>query len=224
MQLTKENIAIIEGDTHISKWVEESGRLDHDQNMLPKVLLHIEKGDTVFDIGAYIGDHTIAYVNKGAIVHAFEPNPRAYECLRYNMEGTGCVYKCIAFSDKKEQYDIEEPNYNFGMTTLKSGGNFSTITLDEYCNDYGVAPDFIKIDAEGMEMKILLGAEKTIAKHKPKMLIEINEGALIQKGTSRKELLAHINNLGYTCHDVYGESLDKLTIQFDIICIPKSKK
>jgi hypothetical protein len=35
MKILPNGIAVIEGDTHISKWVEQSGSLDHDQNTLP---------------------------------------------------------------------------------------------------------------------------------------------------------------------------------------------
>lgn len=52
---------IIDGDTHISKWVEETGRLGHDQDLLPRILKLIRPGDVVVDVGAFIGDHTFDY-------------------------------------------------------------------------------------------------------------------------------------------------------------------
>ena len=67
MKITKEGIAILENDTHISKWVEESGKLDHDQNDIPLILKYINEGDTVVDCGAFIGDHTIAYLNRRSV-------------------------------------------------------------------------------------------------------------------------------------------------------------
>ena len=57
-------IATIESDLCISKWVRESGRLDHDQNMLPLLKPFIPLHGVVFDIGAFIGDHTIFYSNR----------------------------------------------------------------------------------------------------------------------------------------------------------------
>ena len=81
-------IHVLEGD-QISGWVEETGHLDHDQNFLPKILEHIKAGDTVVDAGAFIGDHTIAYATRAGRrgkVLAFEPNEKAAECLRHNLE------------------------------------------------------------------------------------------------------------------------------------------
>ena len=59
MKITKEGWAIIDGDTHISKWVEETGRLDHDISAIPIILSHIPKDGIVFDVGANIGTPAI---------------------------------------------------------------------------------------------------------------------------------------------------------------------
>ena len=82
------DIWVLHGD-QISQWVEQEGRLDHDQNLLPTILAHIKPGDTVVDAGAFIGDHTVAYskaVEEEGWVIAFEPNPVARKCLRHNLK------------------------------------------------------------------------------------------------------------------------------------------
>lgn len=220
MKITKQNIAIIERDTHISKWVEESGRLDHDQNALPKILSHINQGDVIFDIGAYIGDHTIAYSRKGQ-VHAFEPNVEAFECLKYNMEGKDVVCRNIALSDCVHGYSMDNNCDNVGMANMTIG-SLKTITIDNYCSDYGIIPNFIKIDAEGFELRILKGAIETLEKYKPRLVLEVNESALLAKGTSKDELFTFLDKNNYIYSDIYGESLSKLKGQFDIICYGKS--
>src|SRR5688572_13750228 len=104
-------LAVIEGDTHVSHWVQESGRLDHDQNMLPVILPYIRPGDWVLDVGAFIGDHTIAYldaVREGTVL-AFEPNPEAFRCLRWNCKKS--INFNMGLSDKNEILDIKlNPN------------------------------------------------------------------------------------------------------------------
>ena len=59
MKITRHGFAIIEGDTHLGKWAEESGRLDHDQSALPQVLPFIPIGGIVIDIGANIGYYSL---------------------------------------------------------------------------------------------------------------------------------------------------------------------
>jgi FkbM family methyltransferase len=217
MRITKENIAIIDKDTHISKWVEESGRLDHDQNMLPLVLKHINEGDTVLDCGAFIGDHTLAYYNKALCgkVYAFECNPEAFNCLEYNTankEGI-LIYK-YAISDKAGMVDVS-PAENAGSCWIKEGTMIKTIRIDdlklEKC-------DFIKLDIEGYEYKALLGAEKTIKKFHPKLLIEINRGALERNHTNQRQVFDFLERYGYKFTNIYPGQLMEGE-QYDIVCI-----
>lgn len=208
-------IAVIEGDTHISKWVEQSRRLDHDHNMLPLVLRHIVPSTVVIDIGAYIGDHTIAYVNAGAVVYAFEPNPEAFECLRYNLGGAANLYN-IGLSDHDGEMAFLSPNENKGMGFLSEGNGVTVTTLDRQ----DLTPSFIKIDVEGMEINVLRGAENTIKAYRPVMLIEINRPALERNNSSAEEIFEWLKNHHYSFENIYpGQSLDEL--QLDIICKPE---
>lgn len=60
---TKEGWWVLADDTHLSKWVEEHGRLDHDE-AIASIVEHIPQGGVVVDAGASLGDHTIAYARK----------------------------------------------------------------------------------------------------------------------------------------------------------------
>ena len=194
--------------------------------MLPRILPHIKQGSVILDVGAYIGDTTEALRSKG-IVHAFEPNLESFECLKYNMQGKDVICRNIALSDHIHGYSVVIPNENFGMATVKQEAETNscegiTTTIDNYCSDYGINPNVIKIDAEGYELKILVGGFETIAKHKPVLILEVNESALIAHGTSRAELFEYLDKIGYIYSDIYGEPLESLHTQFDIICYGKN--
>jgi FkbM family methyltransferase len=206
------NVAVIDGDTHISKWVEESGRLDHDQYALPIILEHIKPGDTVIDAGAFIGDHTIAYLNrvgKTGHVYAFEPNKEAFDCLCHNCPGA-LVFNA-GISDKEETLSYET-NPNAGASRIKLSGKtkIQTVLLDSLKIQN---VKFIKIDVEGFELNALRGALKTVQEFKPTMWIEINRGALEANGTSPYEVESFLEKLGYkiTPFPEKGE-------QYDILC------
>lgn len=93
MRLIKD-IAVIEGDTHIARWIEEGQRIDHDPMVDGAICPLIPIGGTVIDGGANIGTHTVPYAARVGLmgfVHAFEPNPAAFECLRHNVRDYSCV-------------------------------------------------------------------------------------------------------------------------------------
>lgn len=217
---TRHGFYVIDGDTHIGKWAEESGRLDHDQSMLPLVLAHIKEGDTVVDAGAYIGDHTIAYskaVGASGYVHAIEANPDAFNCLELNvakLTNVGCWPNALGTGEEAVSVASIDPNY--GTAFLKDG-EVKTISIDSLKFK---SCDFIKIDCEGYEPRILQGAVRTIKKHKPTLLIEVNRGALERYGSSPQALISQVESLGYTVENIYKEQ-GLSGEQFDIICKAK---
>jgi FkbM family methyltransferase len=218
-QLKGRSVATIENDTHIGKWILESGRLDHDQNMLPLLNAYIHKGFTVIDVGAYCGDHTEYYVNRvgrTGKVYAFEPNPPAFECLKYNMDRYPNV-ACLNFGASDEPHGMGiATDPNMGASHAIDGDAVKCITIDSLnlteCH-------FIKMDCEGMEVKALDGARMTIAKHRPVMLIEINRGALERQRTSADTVFAWLSEMGYTWRNIY-DNQGLTDAQLDIICLP----
>lgn len=212
-------VATIEADTHIGRWVIESGRLDHDQNTLPHLTAHIPEGGTVVDIGAYIGDHTHFYatqVGSSGKVWAFEPNPDAFACLAHNMAQHPHVNILNAgASDRAHTIGIAK-SANAGASHAISQGSIPCLTIDSLNID---RCDFIKLDCEGMEPRALRGALNTIMRHRPVMLIEVNREALRRQGFTQDAIFDLLDQLGYTRGNIYAEQkMDGE--QFDILCRP----
>lgn len=203
MKILPNGIAVIDGDTHISKWVEQTGRLDHDQNVLPLLTKHIPKGGTVVDIGAFIGDHTLHYANcvgiTGSVV-ALEPNPVAFACLAHNMSAHKQV-TClnVGASDSSHTIGIEA-DANAGATYANAEGAIPCLPLDSL---YLAACHFIKMDCEGYEVRALHGAFHTILMHKPVLLIEVNEGALARQGKRPADIFEILDECGYQYRNIY---------------------
>ena len=206
------DIALIEDDAYFTRWVKEHGRLDHHQGFL-KVLKPYLHG-TVLDIGANIGTHTIYYAKYASRVIAFEPNPVAFECLQYNMRNSPNVeVHNLAVSNHCARVDIIPQGNNYGAVYTLPGSDISTTTIDllnlPNC-------DFMKVDVEGDELSVLLGARETIQKHRPVMCIECNEHTLQRRGMDGNHLIKHIHSLGYTTSVRQPED-----ISCDLICLPK---
>jgi FkbM family methyltransferase len=173
-----------------------------------------------------VGDHTIAYSEKvgtkGRVI-AFEPNPDAFECLKYNMrncENVEIRNEAVSDNFREGRVILIKHPENIGMTyvanfaNLKEEGirsvSIDSLQLDE-CH-------FIKIDVEGFEMNVLKGAEKTIKKFHPVMLIEINNFALERNGVTSKDIFEYLDSLGYTYGNIYSEQGINEP-QLDLLCI-----
>ena len=221
MKLLPNGIAVIEGDTHISAWVEQSGRLDHDQNMLPLVAPYIRPGSEVIDIGAFIGDHTVYYASLAGHVYAFEPNVTAFQCLKHNTKECGRPTPNVTCflagaSDRRHRAAINRhPNEGASYMREATEG-VACFPLDSLkLNNVS----FIKIDCEGYEPQAINGLAQTIEQCQPAMLIEVNDGALWRNGSSALELLNQVGSLGYKYRNIYPEQ-PCAGPQYDIIAIP----
>lgn len=219
MTITKEGFAVIEGDNWISKWVTDSGKLAHDEYLLPLILPHIPVGGTVIDVGANIGSHTVSYLAKvgpEGTVHAFEPNALAIQCLRHNCPRA--VIHFNALSDCEDILELEpsEDVDNIGAYRIGKGPIVChAIPLDSL----NLSPDFIKADCEGSEMHFLKGAEATIQRCRPRMVIEINSEALERFCANRNDVFLWLKEHGYSWKSI--QDVDVTTApQFDILCLP----
>jgi FkbM family methyltransferase len=156
---------------------------------------HHGDGVIAVDCGANIGVHTVEWASAmtgwGSVI-AIEAQERIYYALAGNIAINNCFNALAvnaAVSSVSGTMQIPNPNYflpsSFGSLELRQRPNnefigqpidyadntvvVRTMTLDELNLP---RLDFIKIDIEGMEMEALEGAQETIRKHRPILLIE----------------------------------------------------
>lgn len=148
----------------------------------------VSDGDCVVDVGANIGQYTHKLsdlVGKKGLVIAVEPSGRNYLFLSKLLsitKKTNTLTIRAAASDCHEINQLEiplgrsgDPNYYQGRLSDNAGSGNNTenvfaFPLDALLEKKKVA--LIKIDAEGHEIKILEGLEKTAKKDRPVMIIE----------------------------------------------------
>lgn len=125
------------------------------------------KDSVVFDVGAHIG--TFSSLCKGTVL-AFEPSFGNYKALRKNTDAE--AYLC-ALGEKEGIAALRLSATGSASNSLKDrfvpAGEekvFMT-TIDSFCDRRGLKPSFLKIDAEGSELDILKGAQRTIKEAKP---------------------------------------------------------
>src|SRR5258706_82750 len=88
------------------------------------------------------------------------------------------------------------PDGETHLTAWISGaGDIPMITIDSL--ELPVA-DYIKIDTEGSELNVLRGAEKTIKRCGPVIIVEQKPGHAQRFGYGEKDALPYLQSLGYS--------------------------
>ena len=190
---------------------------------------HIKPGDTVIDIGANCGSHTLNFakrVGPQGQVLAFEPTDFAYGKLRKNIELNSpwssniTATQALLCSDPSQEvppaiYSSWPLNGQSDLNphhsgALKTTSGAVTKTLDNALAERHVAKvDFLKIDVDGNEFEVLQGARTTLEKHKPKVLIELAPCNFESKPRDFDRLVELFAGLGYRAIDIAnGNPLD----------------
>ncbi|MBS0123965.1 FkbM family methyltransferase [Thetidibacter halocola] len=154
----------------------------YERDDLDRVAQHVAPGAHVIDVGANVGNHALyfAALMGAARVICVEPNPKAIAALRANVQanGLGEVISLdalgVGLSDLAEDgYRIEPAGRNLGAARLVPGGGIALHRGDDLFGEDPV--DLIKIDVEGMEMRVLRGFSETIARTRPSLFVEVDE-------------------------------------------------
>lgn len=172
-----------------------------DRGEINYLLNNINKGETVLDIGAHKGGYLYFFrkkIGKKGTIYAFEPQSILFNYLQ-NLKSTfnwkNVKVENIALSDTITSVKLYIPknkkdkDSSPGATILESNiktkqfktEEVITDTIDNYCDKNGLVPNFIKIDVEGNDLKVLLGASNILKKHRPKLIVEIEERHIAEK-------------------------------------------
>jgi FkbM family methyltransferase len=169
----------------------ETAQIDLLTNIV-KFLLSLKRNLVVYDVGANVGTHALALakINQSRIrVRAFEVQSKVFYmlCGTIALNGLGNV-NChhAAVGDRSDiQIEVNVPDYSMvynydgfeveniqksdNQNMIKSHSEFVKMVTIDYFNEI---VDFIKIDVEGMEEKVLEGAKKTIENSSPICFVE----------------------------------------------------
>lgn len=165
-----------------------------------------EPNTCLVDIGASVGGWTFIVAKKGLEVYSYEPSPKAYHILKKHASVYPNVHTYpFALGEKDEFGRLGFTAFGISGTMdeeiQKPGGK--TIDISVHKLDSLPLPKVgvIKIDTEGYEIPILLGAQGTIQKFKPTLIIEIHKGTGKAAKTftdEMKRVLQLLEKLGYT--------------------------
>ena len=154
----------------------------YEDKIISIILSKIDKNKNIIDVGANIGSHTLRYsrfIGNNGKIYSFEPQKKVYDCLlktinKNNLKNV--VHYNNAVGNTNTKGSLQNIDYNsrklinIGGISLGLGVETTEIkTIDSY-NFKNIG--FIKIDVEGAEKLVVLGAKKTIEKYRPIIFYE----------------------------------------------------
>jgi FkbM family methyltransferase len=176
----------------------------------------VQLNGTALDIGANIGYYTAwlrMLVGSAGHVHAFEANPVTAKILHHTAalnkwDNVSIVDAAVSDACGDLMLDVgqdlraiqDAPGYNLGGWSLldrhEGACKIDAVTIDHYCEINAISRlSFVKMDVEGYECHVVRGAEKTLRKHHPAMMIEFGQ---TEKSDFRLELFEMIRSMGYS--------------------------
>jgi FkbM family methyltransferase len=231
-------------------WAFFSGR--YDDSKIAVLLSLMRPGGIALDVGANIGFYTVPLAIQakaiGSKVVSFEPIPSNAAWLRHNLGLNDCgdVVKVIesALGNESGLADIvltddflagdvgnatimsqalyEEKFAQFARTAVKID------TLDRTWSGRGRI-DVVKVDVEGHETQFLEGGRKTIAAHRPALLIEVNRVHQALRGIDFNEAVPSFLPEHYFFAELRASGIVELQnlaqcADADILAIPEERR
>lgn len=166
-----------------------SGNFDKDT--LVEFEKYIRPNQVVYDLGANEGYYAISaskIVESNGKVFAFEPMPENLRLLNKHISVNKIKNITVidkAVSNKNDILTFSKTDDRAGNTYVNSSPKFEettsrfevfSVALDHFCiTDKNPSPDVLKIDVEGAEYDVLIGAQQVIEKYKPIVILATHD-------------------------------------------------
>ena len=201
-------------DTGVAPYLLEWGYYEKNETELFKKI--VKKGMVILDIGANIGYYTLLaarLIGAEGKVYAFEPDPYNFSLLNKNVKINGynnvtTVQKAVFSQSGKMQLFLDKNNLG-GHSLSKANVNKSNSTstevtsIDDYFINSKQKIDLVKMDVQGLEMKVIEGMDNVIKENKEiQIILEFWPWGLQNAGSSSPTLLNKLGEYGFTLYDI----------------------
>ncbi len=180
----------------------------------------VKQGMHVIDIGANVGYHTFRMsklTGPSGRVYAIEPTGWAYRRLirnaSLNPDLNNITFSQLGLSNVDTGIVPMEfqSSYRLDGKQQRAIENIELITLDTYLKREDITRvDFIKLDVDGFEGKVLQGAAKSITKIKPAILMELNPATMLENGDDPDAMIQMFAQAGYHFETSHGQPIADL--------------
>ena len=191
---------------------------------------YLRQGMTVFDVGANVGRLTTLFsglVGPEGRVFAFEAASPAYERLSSVCVATGLTnvsLNHLALTDQEGSVSLnvyddahlgwctmaERPLHDYGIDVRPVGREVvRATTIDSYSALMGVdVVNLLKIDVEGAEYQVLLGAQRMLRERRIKCCLFEFGATTFDNGNNPEEIVSYLASVGYKIRNVvWGDQI-----------------
>jgi len=207
-----------EGERHMIDWCEKHGvsmfgrTAYQGKKQLATIDLCTRLGrlQVAVDVGAHIGHWSMNLAKHFGQVLAFEPVQEHRDCFRMNVDALNVTLHDCALGQARGSVRMNVERGNTGNSSIDAsggavGGDVEMHTLDSFQLTH---IDLIKIDTEGFEVQVLRGAEETIKRCRPVIIVEQKRDMGAKYGNRPKEAVDLLRHWGYKVHaDMGGDFL-----------------
>jgi FkbM family methyltransferase len=202
-----QGVYLPDGEKHLLGWMDKAGEQvdgkgSYQIKKLRAALEHVKQFRVAVDIGAHCGLWSMQLAKRFEQIVAFEPVERHRECFLANLQGHENVelHGC-GLGEKFGFVTIESKPDSSGDSRVaayadelaENGPRIPVKTLDSF--DLPVV-DFIKIDTEGYELFVVRGAEQTIKRCRPTMIVEQKGHGMQYFGFRKEEAVELLESWG----------------------------
>lgn len=208
-----QGVFTLDAQSHLFRRLAQEGSFEPACAAAVRRTLRLDRD--AIDVGANVGFFSVLFgklLAPGKRVLAIEPVPAALGFLRANIELNGLADKVEVFEGAagatkttqrmelvpgREEYSALHIVHPSVAEHQREAVDVGIDTIDALVEARQLNPGFIKVDVEGSELLVLRGAEATLQRFRPHLLVEYAPKLLEAGGFSGDELLATLKNHGY---------------------------
>ncbi len=174
---------------------------------------------TLLDVGALHGIFSLVFTrDRAKSALAVDASPLAFSTLLYNIDRNQAAnvtaVECALSNEDADLAMHFDGDYAVAGHTVH-GFPVRSRSGDSLCAEHGFAPDTIKIDVEGHELRVVQGLRRTIGRNRPLLFLEVHPELIARNPAngSVSELVSELRDLGYAQVEHAGQTLpvDALT-------------
>lgn len=166
-----------DAETHfpqmLAKSISKGGPAEYQYQVRNLSFQHVKSWNMAIDIGANVGLWARDLCKRFNKVMAFEPVDLFQQCLVLNVPAKNLEIQSVALGDQETTANMNITQGNTGHTHVDPAsighGSTAVKTLDSF--DL-TQVDYIKMDCEGFEYRVIQGAKNTIQRARPIVVLE----------------------------------------------------